>query len=69
MVRSREEADRLVQNLMSAHASQLGGAEAEIDEAVPADRARRVHTKQLKPLLGWLRDFRGTHDERAHQIG
>lgn len=33
-VRSREEADRLVQNLMSAHASQLGGAEAEIDEAV-----------------------------------
>ncbi len=33
-VRSREEADRLVQNLMSAHASQLGGAEAQIDEAV-----------------------------------
>lgn len=33
-VRSREEADRLVQELMAAHASQLGGAEAQIDEAV-----------------------------------
>lgn len=33
-VRSREEADRLVQDLMATHASQLGGAEAQIDEAV-----------------------------------
>lgn len=33
-VRSREEADRLVQNLMSEHAAQLAGAEAHIDEAV-----------------------------------
>ena len=41
----------------------------QINEAVPADRARRIHTKELKPLLGWLWDFRGTYDERAHQIG
>lgn len=33
-VRSREEADRLVQTVMSQHADQLGGAAAEIDETV-----------------------------------
>jgi hypothetical protein len=33
-VRSREEADRLVQTVMSQHAAQLGGAEAEVDETV-----------------------------------
>lgn len=33
-VRSREEADRVVQMLMSSHASELGGAEADVDETV-----------------------------------
>lgn len=33
-VRSREEADRLAQTVMAQHASQLGGAATEIDEAV-----------------------------------
>lgn len=33
-VRSRDEADRLVQTLMSAHGAQLGGAEASVDETV-----------------------------------
>jgi cell division septation protein DedD len=36
-VRSREEADRLVQTVMAQHAAQFGGAEAHVDETVIGD--------------------------------